>query len=121
MLAWGGASIYCTRWSEAYGFKKGERQGTFLEVQWLRTLFPVQGTWVRSMAGELEPECHSQEEVHIPQQKIPWPQLKINTFKNERKKNERQVLWQTEYRFCLKESPGPLPQPITAGLALPVI
>ena len=53
------ASTARVRVRYTYGFKEGERQGTFLEVQWLRTLLPVQGTWVRSMAGEPKPECHN--------------------------------------------------------------
>ena len=38
-----------------------------------------------------------------------------------KEKREAGSVANREFRFCLKESPGPLPQPITAGLALSVI
>ena len=32
---------------------KERKEGTSLVVQWLRIRFPMQGTWVRSLVGEL--------------------------------------------------------------------
>ena len=32
--------------------------GTSLVVQWLRLCSPVQGPWVQSLIGEVDPTCH---------------------------------------------------------------
>ena len=32
---------------------KFQKSGTSLAIQWLRILLPMQGTWVRSLVGEL--------------------------------------------------------------------
>ena len=50
------------KWDEKRPRGKGLKTpgvGTFLVVQWLRVLFPMQGAWVRSLARELDLTCHN--------------------------------------------------------------
>ena len=56
---------------KCYAELKKPDTGASLVVQWVDSMLPMQGAWVQSLVGELDPTCMLQLRVRMPQLKIP--------------------------------------------------